>query len=228
MRLPTVVLDGGARQRHGGGSTGWCAMYEITTGMQELCLDIVQDYEFDDCKVYMDCSRCFVPRGCDDEFLLFNVSEVIRVLAGQPGCSCERLSSKLTLCFHIATRVIGVASGRLGIEGGEGQKMQELQRSLPAYKQKEALLDAISNNQAHPAISSMDRKKVCSLMDCQKLSNEARSHASQNERLPVQTMVQVLYYEQQRLRETTGSPINNESSHPLKSQNISSLSIHRH
>ncbi|KAJ0704082.1 putative BTB/POZ domain, NPH3 domain, NPH3/RPT2-like family protein [Helianthus annuus] len=33
---------------------------------------------------------------------------------------------------------------------------------------------------AHPAISDMDRKKVCSLMDCQKLSCEARAHAAQN------------------------------------------------
>ncbi|KAK9074188.1 hypothetical protein SSX86_006785 [Deinandra increscens subsp. villosa] len=60
---------------------------------------------------------------------------------------------------------------------------------------------------AHPAISDMDRKKVCSLMDCQKLSREARAHAAQNERLPVQSVVQVLYYEQQRLREMDSSPI---------------------
>lgn len=38
-------------------------------------------------------------------------------------------------------------------------------------------------------------------MDCQKLSREACAHAAQNDRLPVQTVVQVLYYEQQRLRE---------------------------
>ncbi|KAK4797727.1 hypothetical protein SAY86_030053 [Trapa natans] len=55
---------------------------------------------------------------------------------------------------------------------------------------------------AHPALSDMDRKKVCSMMDCQKLSREACAHAAQNDRLPVQTVVQVLYYEQQRLRET--------------------------
>lgn len=46
----------------------------------------------------------------------------------------------------------------------------------------------------------MERKKVCSLMDCQKLSREACAHAAQNDRLPVQTVVQVLYYEQQRIR----------------------------
>ena len=51
----------------------------------------------------------------------------------------------------------------------------------------------------------MERKKVCSVMDCQKLSREACAHAAQNDRLPVQTVVQVLYYEQQRLREVMDS-----------------------
>ena len=37
-------------------------------------------------------------------------------------------------------------------------------------------------------------------MDCQKLSQEACRHAAQNERLPVQVTVQVLYFEQMRLR----------------------------
>ncbi|CAF2163307.1 BnaAnng14510D [Brassica napus] len=53
---------------------------------------------------------------------------------------------------------------------------------------------------AHPNINDVEKKKVCSLMDCQKLSREACAHAAQNDRLPVQTIVQVLYYEQQRLR----------------------------
>lgn len=54
---------------------------------------------------------------------------------------------------------------------------------------------------AHPGLSDLERKKVCSVMDCQKLSREACAHAAQNDRLPVQTVVQVLYYEQQRLRD---------------------------
>ncbi len=37
-------------------------------------------------------------------------------------------------------------------------------------------------------------------MDCQKLSQEACSHAAQNERLPVQLVVQILYFEQLRMR----------------------------
>ncbi|XP_010426528.1 PREDICTED: putative BTB/POZ domain-containing protein At3g49970 [Camelina sativa] len=53
----------------------------------------------------------------------------------------------------------------------------------------------------HPNISEMEKKKVCKLMDSQKLSREKCAHAAQNDRLPVQTVVQVLYYEQKSLRE---------------------------
>ncbi|GAB2282691.1 BTB/POZ domain-containing protein sr1ip1 [Dionaea muscipula] len=59
---------------------------------------------------------------------------------------------------------------------------------------------------AHPSISDMDRKKICSLMDCQKLSREACAHAAQNDRLPIQNVVQLLYYEQQRLHESSAFP----------------------
>ncbi|XP_021908085.1 BTB/POZ domain-containing protein At5g67385 isoform X1 [Carica papaya] len=65
---------------------------------------------------------------------------------------------------------------------------------------------------AHPLLSDMERKKVCSLMDCQKLSREACAHAAQNDRLPVQTVVQVLYYEQQRLRDVMNGSVSSEDS----------------
>ncbi|XVF59305.1 hypothetical protein PTKIN_Ptkin07bG0265000 [Pterospermum kingtungense] len=65
---------------------------------------------------------------------------------------------------------------------------------------------------AHPTISDLERKKVCSLMDCQKLSREACAHAAQNDRLPVQTVVQVLYYEQQRLRDVMNGSISSGGS----------------
>ncbi|CAL4921392.1 unnamed protein product [Urochloa decumbens] len=53
---------------------------------------------------------------------------------------------------------------------------------------------------AHPHLSEAERKKVCKAMDCNKLSREACAHAAQNDRLPVQTVVKVLYHEQRRLR----------------------------
>ncbi|XP_057491714.1 BTB/POZ domain-containing protein SR1IP1-like [Actinidia eriantha] len=76
---------------------------------------------------------------------------------------------------------------------------------------------------AHPALSDMERKKVCSVMDCQKLSREACAHAAQNDRLPVQTVVQVLYYEQQRLRVVVDG---SESPAPAPMLNLSTTDSH--
>ncbi|KAG0460955.1 hypothetical protein HPP92_021252 [Vanilla planifolia] len=58
---------------------------------------------------------------------------------------------------------------------------------------------------AHPSLAEDERKKICGLMDCQRLSREACAHAAQNDRLPVQTVVQVLYFEQQRIRDYMSS-----------------------
>ncbi|KAJ0742336.1 putative BTB/POZ domain, NPH3 domain, NPH3/RPT2-like family protein [Helianthus annuus] len=53
---------------------------------------------------------------------------------------------------------------------------------------------------AHQGLSELDKKRICKLIDFQKLSPEAGAHAAQNERLPLQSIVQVLYIEQLRLR----------------------------
>ncbi|CAN1354372.1 BTB/POZ domain-containing protein At1g03010 [Linum perenne] len=49
-------------------------------------------------------------------------------------------------------------------------------------------------------LKDSERYRLCKTIDSQKLSQEACSHAAQNERLPVQMAVQVLYFEQIRLR----------------------------
>ncbi|CBI33702.3 unnamed protein product, partial [Vitis vinifera] len=50
----------------------------------------------------------------------------------------------------------------------------------------------------HPGISKSERKRICRLMDCKKLSTDACMHAVQNERLPLRVVVQVLFFEQVR------------------------------
>ncbi|RZR73669.1 hypothetical protein BHM03_00026802 [Ensete ventricosum] len=49
-------------------------------------------------------------------------------------------------------------------------------------------------------LPDLERKRLCKLIDFHKLSEEASGHAAQNERLPLQAIVQVLYIEQLRLR----------------------------
>ncbi|KAM0012796.1 putative BTB/POZ domain, NPH3 domain, NPH3/RPT2-like family protein [Helianthus debilis subsp. tardiflorus] len=58
---------------------------------------------------------------------------------------------------------------------------------------------------AHPGISKSERKRICRLMDCKKLSVEACMHAVQNERLPMRVVVQVLFFEQVRAAASSGS-----------------------
>uniref|UniRef100_A0A0A8Y371 NPH3 domain-containing protein n=1 Tax=Arundo donax TaxID=35708 RepID=A0A0A8Y371_ARUDO len=53
---------------------------------------------------------------------------------------------------------------------------------------------------SHPWLSESEREQLCRLMNCQKLSLEACTHAAQNERLPLRVVVQVLFFEQLRLR----------------------------
>jgi len=65
---------------------------------------------------------------------------------------------------------------------------------------------------AHPHLSEAERRKVCKAMDCQRLSREACAHAAQNDRLPVQTVVQALYHEQRRLGEAPAHPPSRASS----------------
>ncbi|GKB03773.1 BTB/POZ domain-containing protein NPY3-like protein [Tanacetum coccineum] len=57
----------------------------------------------------------------------------------------------------------------------------------------------------HPEISKSDRKRICRLMDCRKLSADACMHAIQNERLPLRIVVQILFFEQIRATSSTGS-----------------------
>lgn len=54
--------------------------------------------------------------------------------------------------------------------------------------------------QTHAQLTEAEREQICRLMNCQKLSLEASTHAAQNERLPLRMVVQVLFFEQLRLR----------------------------
>lgn len=68
---------------------------------------------------------------------------------------------------------------------------------------KDMFLIVLVVGQGHPSLSKGERKKLCSLMDCGKLSADACAHAVQNERLPLRMVVQVLFHEQARASAAT-------------------------
>ncbi|KAG6663779.1 BTB/POZ domain-containing protein At3g03510 [Carya illinoinensis] len=54
----------------------------------------------------------------------------------------------------------------------------------------------------HRYLTESEREEVCLVLDCQKMSPEAREHAARNERLPLRVVVQVLFVGQLQLRDT--------------------------
>ncbi|KAG6409131.1 hypothetical protein SASPL_132163 [Salvia splendens] len=78
-------------------------------------------------------------------------------------------------------------------------KFQVLAEALPesARSCDDGLYRAIDSYlKAHPTLTEHERKRLCRVMDCQKLSIDACMHAAQNERLPLRVVVQVLFSEQ--------------------------------
>ncbi|XP_058193778.1 BTB/POZ domain-containing protein At1g67900-like [Rhododendron vialii] len=59
---------------------------------------------------------------------------------------------------------------------------------------------------AHPDLNKSERKRLCKILDCKKLSMEACTHAAQNELLPLRVVVQVLFFDQARIA-TAGGPV---------------------
>ncbi|KFK34332.1 hypothetical protein AALP_AA5G131100 [Arabis alpina] len=54
---------------------------------------------------------------------------------------------------------------------------------------------------AHAWILEAEKEKICSVMDCRKLTLEGCTHAAQNERLPLRAVIQVLFLEQLQIRQ---------------------------
>ncbi|KAI4302239.1 hypothetical protein MLD38_038013 [Melastoma candidum] len=69
---------------------------------------------------------------------------------------------------------------------------------------------------AHPNLDEIEREKACSVMDPLKLSYEARLHASQNKRLPVQIVLHALYYDQLNIR--SGGTIDKKGSDTMSTR----------
>ncbi|GJN21381.1 hypothetical protein PR202_gb08851 [Eleusine coracana subsp. coracana] len=96
-------------------------------------------------------------------------------------------------------------------------KFQVLAESLPesARSCDDGLYRAVDSYlKAHPTLTEHERKRLCRVMDCQKLSFDACMHAAQNERLPLRVVVQVLFSES-RLRSATHSQSSGCSSSAL-------------
>ncbi|KAF3778315.1 BTB/POZ domain-containing protein [Nymphaea thermarum] len=142
--------------------------------------------------------------------LLFGLLRTANILSASEGCR-ETLERKIAAQLDQATLDnLLLPSYSYLIE--TLYDIDCVERILGLGEQKKGQTDAL----AHPWISDDEREKICGMMDCQKLTLEACTHAAQNERLPLRVVVQVLFFEQLQLRNAiAGSFAGTDVSMPL-------------
>ncbi|GAB2268805.1 hypothetical protein Dimus_003750 [Dionaea muscipula] len=72
---------------------------------------------------------------------------------------------------------------------GAGRCLDGIYRAVDVYLER------------HQHLTESEKEDVCGVLECHKLSHEACDHAAQNQRLPLRTIVQVLFLNQLQLRD---------------------------
>ncbi|CAI9769401.1 unnamed protein product [Fraxinus pennsylvanica] len=85
---------------------------------------------------------------------------------------------------------ISLADMSIAVSEGTDRTLDGVYRAVDIYLDK------------HRHLTESEREKLCRVLDCNKMSVEAREHAAQNERLPLRVVVQVLFIGQLQLRDT--------------------------
>ncbi|KAK3007147.1 hypothetical protein RJ639_017227 [Escallonia herrerae] len=105
------------------------------------------------------------------------------------------------------------------------QKVVSLAEALPAVARikHDDLYKAINIYlKEHPDLTKAEKKNLCRILDCQKLSPEVCAHAVKNERLPLRTVVQVLFFEQEKGARATNSKLHSKE---LEEDDLSKLKL---
>ncbi|GJN05650.1 hypothetical protein PR202_ga23299 [Eleusine coracana subsp. coracana] len=100
-------------------------------------------------------------------------------------------------------RLVDAYLAEAALEAGlRPAEFEELARAVPAHARPadDALYRAVDTYlKAHPNTSKEEKKSLCRLIDARKLTAEAAAHAVQNDRLPVRSVMQVLFSEHGKL-----------------------------
>ncbi|PKI42693.1 hypothetical protein CRG98_036975 [Punica granatum] len=169
---------------------------------------------------------------------LFDLESVRRILAGfvekEKSVAVFNANDLREFCSSTLQRVakiVDVYLGEIAIYSDLSiSKFNGIANLVPkaARKVDDDLYRAIDIYlKAHPNLDEIEREKVCSVMDPLKLSYEARLHASQNKRLPVQIVLHALYYDQLKIRSGTSESYNKQDPVTMRSQVLADVSLVR-
>ncbi|KAL5228247.1 hypothetical protein ABZP36_016512 [Zizania latifolia] len=142
---------------------------------------------------------------------LLDVPLVLRLVRGFLKEGAPAKGAGAAAAARVA-RLVDAYLAEAALEAGlRPAEFEDLARALPAHARPadDALYRAVDTYlKAHPSTSKEERKSLCRLIDARKLTAEAAAHAVQNDRLPVRSVLQVLFSEHgklNRLAELSGS-----------------------
>ncbi|RWV93528.1 hypothetical protein GW17_00044011 [Ensete ventricosum] len=116
-------------------------------------------------------------------------------LEASEGCRRE-LEQRASACLDQAT-VADLLTITLDYAGERVVDLENARRIVAGFAEREA---GGGGGAAHPGLDEIEREKASSVIDPLKLSYDARLHASQNKRLPLQVVLHALYYDQLKQR----------------------------
>ncbi|KAK4783656.1 hypothetical protein SAY86_008030 [Trapa natans] len=109
----------------------------------------------------------------------------------QPLSSIRKIARVVDLYLQVISKDVNL----------QVSKVVAIAGALPhiARPQHDELYRAINTYlKVHPDLEKAGKKWLCRILDCQKLSPEVRAHAVKNDRLPLRTVVQVLFFDQEK------------------------------
>ncbi|KAK9066264.1 hypothetical protein SSX86_013585 [Deinandra increscens subsp. villosa] len=132
---------------------------------------------------------------------LFDVELMLRLVKRFVEIDLEGLRSGVGM-FKVA-KLVDAYLAEVAVDSELGlTEFVELAGAVPAQARAtdDGLYRAIDTYlKTHVNMTKQERKMLCKLIDTQKLSIEASLHTVQNERLPVRSVIQVLFSEQAKL-----------------------------
>ncbi|MQM05419.1 hypothetical protein Taro_038230 [Colocasia esculenta] len=138
----------------------------------------------------------------------FLCSETSNITAFSPSSSEPDVTLSSTPLMRVSKLVDSYLAEVAPDANLKPEKMRTLAEAFPSSLRSlsDGLYRALDIYlKAHPWLSMSEREQLLSIVDYRKLSIDACSHASQNERLPLRVALQVLFFEQLQLRTTLSS-----------------------